>query len=336
MRCQLLDPFIEAGDILEHRFDLGLDDTGGLMHPRITQDRPHRMKDQHQIVRPGHIDTPATAFLDKLWKLQVDLGIDRFRGQEHDRAVRRLARDDVALGDIGDMFPYIILHHPPRRRPFGVGSGGAKRAVGFKRKFGIDADRARRCRHVEKTVDATAIAKRVLKAEGALGKRVTNQVFKLHLAKTAACLLVRQNILQLANLPGKCRDMGVRLLDNGKLLGHAGKRAVGAVILVTKRIFQAGPEAPLGFLHLRGDRAVKLAGLRGKLGQLSLQLGEGLAILPGRPLAHQHEDKTGDDEKREEGDQCVERHGQEFHCGNLLGSGPRREINTGRGPVTLA
>ena len=79
MRRQLLDPLVEPCHVLQHRLDLGLDDTGGLMHAGVAQDRPHRMQDQHQIVRPGHVDTAPAALIDKLGKLQIDLGIDRFR-----------------------------------------------------------------------------------------------------------------------------------------------------------------------------------------------------------------------------------------------------------------
>ena len=148
MRCQLLDPLIQPRDILQHRFHFGLDHAGGLMHARIAQDCPHRVQDQHQIVRPGHVDAPTPAFVDKLGKLQIDLGIDGFRWQKHDRAVRGLAGDDVALGDVGDMFLHICLHRPARRCPVSLATGGGQRTIGFQWKFGIDADRARRCRHV--------------------------------------------------------------------------------------------------------------------------------------------------------------------------------------------
>ena len=309
MRCQLLDPFIKPRDILQHRLDLGLDDTGGLMHTRITQDRPHRMQDQHQIVRPGHVDAAATAFLDKLGELQIDFGINRFRRQEHDRAVRRLARDDITLGDVVDMLLYIRFHHPAGRSTFGLAIGSGQRPVGFQRKLGIDADRTRRRRHIKETIDTAAIAKRMLEIESTFRKRVTNQVFQLHFTETAARLLVRQDILQLANLTGQRRYMGVRLLDHGKLLGHAGERAVGAVILVTKRVFKTGAETALGVLHLRGNNFLELAGLSGKLGKLSLQLGQRLAVMPPGSLAQKHNNKAGDAGKRKKDNHHVKRHG---------------------------
>ena len=207
------------------------------------------------------------------------------------------------------MFLHICFHRPARRIALGLAACGGQRAVGFQRKFGIDTDRARRRWHIKQAIDAAAIAKRVLETEGAFGKRVTNQIFQLHLAKTATRLLIRQDVLQLANLPGQRRDMGVRLLDHGKFLGHAGKRAVGAVILVAKRVFKAGAKAALGFLHLRGDSPVKVTRLRGKLRQLALQLGQRRAILPAGSLAYQHEDKPGDNGQRKKDDDCIERHG---------------------------
>ena len=44
----------------------------------------------------------------------------------------------------------------------------------------------------------------MLKGKGAIGQRVSDQIFQLNLAKTAAGLLVRQNILQLRNWPDNC------------------------------------------------------------------------------------------------------------------------------------
>ena len=93
-----------------------------LMHAGIAQDRPHCMKDQHQIVRPGHVDTAPAALIDKLGKLKIDLGIDRFRGKKHDRAVRCLARNDIALGDVGDMFLHVGLHRAAGCRALGLAS----------------------------------------------------------------------------------------------------------------------------------------------------------------------------------------------------------------------
>ena len=216
------------------------------------------------------------------------------------------------------MFLHISFHRPPRRCPVSLATGSGQRAIGFQRKFGIDADRAGRCRHVEETIHPPPIGKCVLETEGVFGKRVADQIFQLHLAETATRLLVRQDVLQRANLPRQLRDMGVRLFDDGKFLGHAGERAVGAVILVAKRVFKAGAKPALGLLHLRGDGSVKIAGLRGKLGKLALQLGKVLAVMPASPLAHQHEDENGDDDERQEDDHHVEWHGREIR----LQSGP--------------
>ena len=104
--------------------------------------------------------------------------------------------------------------------------------------------------------------------------------------------------------------MRIRLFDDSQFLGHAGKRAVGTIILVAKRAFKARAETALGFLHLRGDRLVKLPGLRGKLRKLSFQFGKRLAITPRVPLAQQHESKNCNHSKSKEYDHRVERHGQ--------------------------
>ena len=61
---------------------------------------------------------------------------------------------------------------------------------------------------VMKTIDTTAIGQGVLKGKGAIGQRVSDQIFQLNLAKTAARLLVRQNILQLRNLARQLERCG--------------------------------------------------------------------------------------------------------------------------------
>ena len=48
------------------------------MHARITQNGSDRMQQQHQIIRPRHIDTRLAAGLDQLWQLNIDFGINRF------------------------------------------------------------------------------------------------------------------------------------------------------------------------------------------------------------------------------------------------------------------
>ena len=161
------------------------------MHAGVAKDGAHRVQQQHQIVRPGHIDALAPTFLDQLGELQIDLGMDGLGRQEHDGAAGCLAGDDITLGDVTDMFLHVTFHRPPRRRARRLVSGRRQRAVRFQRKFRIDADRSRRRGHFDETVHPPPVAKRVLEGICRIGKRVAHQVFQLHFAKGATRLLVR-------------------------------------------------------------------------------------------------------------------------------------------------
>ena len=169
MCCQLADTFIKPRHILHHAVNLCLDKPGLFMHACIAQDRPHGMQNQHQIIRSCHIDTPLAAFIDDPWQLQIDLGIDGFRRQEHDGTVGGFARHDIALGNISDVLFNIGFQRAAGLVTCGLVTGFGQAAVGLQRKFGINTDGARRVGHFDKTIDAFAIAKRVLKAVGAVG-----------------------------------------------------------------------------------------------------------------------------------------------------------------------
>ena len=65
----------------------------------------------------------------------------RFGRQKHDGAGGCLTRNDVALGDVADMFFHIDLHGAPRCRSCRFIRGSGKGTIGFQRKFRIDADR---------------------------------------------------------------------------------------------------------------------------------------------------------------------------------------------------
>ena len=78
MRCQFGNTIFETMHILHHQIDLCLDQTRRLMHAGITQNSSDRMQQQHQIIRPRHIDTRLAAGLDQLWQLNIDFGINRF------------------------------------------------------------------------------------------------------------------------------------------------------------------------------------------------------------------------------------------------------------------
>ena len=61
------------------------------------------MQNQHQIIRPGHIDMLTAAFVNQTWQLNVDFGIDRFRWQKQNRAFGCFPRNDIFVGNIIDM-----------------------------------------------------------------------------------------------------------------------------------------------------------------------------------------------------------------------------------------
>ena len=74
----------------------------------------------------------------------MQLGEDRFRRQEHERRVRRLARHDVSLGDVAHVLDDGGAEVAPGLHPRRVVARLAQGVVALERELGIDADGARR------------------------------------------------------------------------------------------------------------------------------------------------------------------------------------------------
>ena len=147
----------------------------------------------------------------------MNLGIDRFRGHEHQRAVLGLAHYQVLLGDIAD-----VLHHvgaQPLRRdfPFVIGACIVQRGHRFERKFGIDAERAR-VGQKHHAIGPLARRKRMLKRVRALRHPVLDDGFHPRLPERAARLLVGEHIAQRRDLRSQIGEVLVRIIDNAEPL----------------------------------------------------------------------------------------------------------------------
>ena len=140
MGGQFVHPVIKTRHIPHQSVNFGLNQSCRLMHTRIAQDRPHRMQQQHQIIRPRHIDMRAAAGLNQFWQLQIDLSIYGFRRQKQNRAFGGFPRNNIFFGNIGDVFFYIAFHHAARRFSTGFICCLGHTAIGFEREFRINAN----------------------------------------------------------------------------------------------------------------------------------------------------------------------------------------------------
>ena len=183
-------------------------------HPRVLQDRAHRVQRRHAGRRRDDPDPRREAVAHHLGEVGVQFGIDRLGRQEHQRAVRRLALDDVALGDGPDVGAHGGAEGAwrPRTSPPGV-LAARKRLVGLERELRVDDDGARRVRQVDQAVGPPAVRQRRLQRIGVRRQRLRHDVVQLDLAEGPARLLVRQDVLQAEHVARQLLDIGLRLVD---------------------------------------------------------------------------------------------------------------------------
>ena len=274
MLLQIAHPVAQADDVGDQLAAFGADEVGLLAHARILADGLHHLHRQHQQGRRDQNDARAEGALDHVVEMLVQLGIDGFRGHEHQRDVLRLAADEVAFGDVGDVLGDIALQPrlglPAFFRRLRLAEGGD----GFQREFGIDQQRALVARQEDGAVGAPGIRQRVLEGEAVARQAIGDDRLQPALAERAARLLVRERLAQAHHLTGQFAQTYPRLLDHGEALVQFGEVLVRCLAGAREALAHAvgGSVEPLG------DGAGELAlALRQHLGH-GLYAADGLRL----------------------------------------------------------
>ena len=165
------------------------------------------------------IITRARRALHDVVEALIDIGVHRLRRDEHQRHVLRLARDQVFVGDVGDVLGDVGPDALHRRLALIVGRAVAPRRHRLERKFGVDDEMAR-LRHEDHAVRPRLVGQRELEFVGALGQEIGDDRLELALAERAARLLVGEDIVERADmrshLARKLGDVLLRAVYNGE------------------------------------------------------------------------------------------------------------------------
>ena len=151
----------------------------------------------------------------------MDLGIDRFRGHEHQRGVLGLAGNQIFFGDVADMFQHVIAQPLAGELPLLVAARIVQRGHRFQRKFRVDAKRAL-VGQEHHAIRPLARRKRELEFVRTLRHAVLHDRFHPRLAERAARLLVGEHVAQRGHLGSKVGEVLVRIVDDAEpLMEHA-------------------------------------------------------------------------------------------------------------------
>ena len=126
-------------------------------------------------------------------------------------------------------------HLLARGLPLGIIPCLAKRMVAFQRKLCVDGNRARRVWQSDKAIDPAVIAYLHLEPIGVRRQDRLDQIIELDFPKSAARLLVGENVLQANNLARQLGDVLLRRINDSQALlqfGETGLR-LGAGFLQT-------------------------------------------------------------------------------------------------------
>ncbi len=136
------------------------------------------------------------------------------RRNEHQRDVLGLARDQIFVSDVRDVFGDVLLDARDRQFALVVGRRAARSAVIAS--SGNLASMIKRAgiRHEDRAIRPRLVRQRVLKFIGALRQHVGDDRFQLALAEGAARLLVGEHVLQRSHLRGQIGDVLLRAVDH--------------------------------------------------------------------------------------------------------------------------
>ena len=190
---------------------------GGIADPRVLQDLLHHLDRKHQQRRRHQHHARAIGLLHDVVEAVMDFGIDRFRRHEHQRGVLGLARDQVFLGNVGDMLHDVGAQPIARELALLVAARVMQRRHCLQWKLGIDAERTL-IGQEHHAIRPLVVRKRELEFEGALRHAVLDDRLHPRLAEGAARLLVGEHVAQGRDLRGQVGEVLVRAVDDAEPL----------------------------------------------------------------------------------------------------------------------
>ena len=293
MGVQLLHPFHHQFDVAMQQFQGVANGPGLFAHARVLQDGAHRVQRRHAGRGRYDPDPCVEAFADDVGEIGVQFGIDGLGRQEHQRAIGRLAFEDVFFRNRLDMRPDRGLERLRGGARFGVGGSIAQRLIGLEREFRVDHDRTRRVGQMDQAIRPLAVRQGLLQRIAVLGQRLGHDVGQLDFPEGPARLLVRQDVLQRQHIARELGDILLRAVDRGQprlQFRQAFRGAFGPALQLLVHAFLHVRQGagglhgivvqPVGHLLLNGGQP--------RLHRLDdLRLGVGLGIRHGRQPAGQ-------------------------------------------------
>ena len=212
MFVQIFDPVSQAADVRGQQTDFDQNFAGRLAHAGIPADLLDHLDRQHQQRRRNDDHLGAIRLLKNIVETVVQLGVDRFRRHKHQRHVLGLARDQVFVGDIADMFCDVRTHASDRKFAIVVALCFAKRGHRFEWKFGVD-DQGRSVGQVHDAIGPRLVGEGCLEFVAILRQAILNDHLHPRLPEGAARLLVGKHALQARHLGGEVGDVLLRVVD---------------------------------------------------------------------------------------------------------------------------
>ena len=229
MPVQIADPVRQALHIFVQKRQFLADGPGLFAHPRVLQDRPHRVQRRHAGRWRDDPDAPGETLAHHIGETGVKFGVDGFGGEEHQRAVGCFSLDDVTLGDVLHMGLNSGAELARGLDLCAVIVGGAQGLERLQRKLGVDDDGAGRVWQADQAVGPLAVRKRRLKGVGVGRQGLGDDVVELDFPERPARLLVRQNVLEAEDIAGQFLDIRLRLVYDGEALLQLRQRTCGAL-----------------------------------------------------------------------------------------------------------
>jgi len=150
----------------------------------------------------------------------VQIRVQRFRRQEQQRTLRRLAGPDVFARDIVDVAADIGRHAPQRLAALRLAGSLPPGAPALQRKFGVHRDRPGRKRQMDQRIATQPIRQRVLPGIRRGRQPVRQQLPQLPLPQRAPCLLVAEDRGERGQLPAQLRLVAARGIHHREPLLH--------------------------------------------------------------------------------------------------------------------
>ena len=213
MRLQLAHAIRKQPDVLHHVANLFADLVGGYPHGGVLAHLFYDLDCHHHQRRRDDHDAGAVRALHHVVEALVQIRVDRFGRNEHQRDVLRLSGDEIFVRNVGDVLGNVLLNARHRNFALLIGCGVAPCGHRFERKFRVNDERAG-FRHENRAIGPRLVRQRELELERAFRQRVGNDRFQLPLSEGAARLLVGEHAVQGVHLRRQIGDVFLRRIDH--------------------------------------------------------------------------------------------------------------------------